>query len=81
MKTRNEPVAVVAGFAADGTVRPLSFRHGNREYRVKLIKWWKYGAPVWSDNASRLYCVCTDDDRVAELELCIEAGVWRLVKM
>jgi len=81
VKTLNEPVSVIVRCLADGTVEPLVFRYLKKEYKVKSVKWWKFGRSVWSGRPSRLYCVCTDDDKIAELEWFSEIGVWQLIKM
>lgn len=81
MKTLNVPVAVIARFLPDGTIEPLIFRHMKREYKVKLVKWWKYGSAIWSDKPSRVYCVYTEDDKIAELRWLMESGTWELIKL
>lgn len=81
MKAMNEPVTVIAGFSSEGTIQPILFRYLKKEYRVKSLKWWKFGEPVWTNRATRIYCVCTNDDKVAELEWEVDSGVWWLLKM
>jgi hypothetical protein len=81
MKAMEETVSVVAYFGPDGNVKPLAFRHNRKEYKITSIRWWKFGAPVWTDRATRIYCVGTQDEKIAELVWEVDTGVWWLTKL
>jgi hypothetical protein len=80
MKALEEAVSVAAYFGPDGNVKPMAFKHGRKEYKVATVKWWRFGDPVWTPRASRIYCVSTQDDKVAELVWEVDTGVWWLTK-
>lgn len=80
MKTLNELIAVVARFSTGGDVDPIVFRYRKIEYRIKTIQSWRFGRSIWANNCNRIYQVCTDDDRIAELEWIVDTGEWRLLK-
>lgn len=81
MKAIDVPVPVLARFTADGQIQPIMFRHHQADYKVKLLKWWKYGSPLWSAHPTRQFCVVVEGDKVAELEWSLETGEWRLKKL
>ncbi len=81
MKVLHEPVTVVARFLPDGTIQPVIFKYFNQEYAVQMVKWQTFSDSVLSSNPSRLYCVYTDGNEIAELKWSVDTGVWELLKM
>ncbi|CUH97209.1 hypothetical protein P22_3336 [Propionispora sp. 2/2-37] len=80
MKVLKEAIPVAAYFGPDGNIKPLAFKYNCKEYKVANIKWWQFGKPIWTERASRIYCVSTQDDKIAELVWEVDTGVWRLIK-
>lgn len=81
MKVLNQPVAVVALFSNQGNVEPLAFKYRGKEYRVQMVKWWKFGNSVWVEKPNRIYCVSTRDEKIAELKWITGTAEWVLVKL
>lgn len=81
MKILNQPVAVVALFSNQGNVEPLAFKYHGKEYRVRMVKWWKFGDSLWAGKPSRIYCVSTQDEKIAELKWIAGTEEWVLVKL
>lgn len=73
-------ISVAAYFGPDGNIKPVAFRHGRKEYKVAAVKCRHFGVPVWTPRASRVYCVSTQDDKVAELVWEIDTVVRWLTK-
>ena len=81
MKMLNQPISVLALFSHQGNIEPIAFKYRGREYHIKKIKWWKFGGSVWLDKPSRIYCVYTRDEKVAELKWIIGTEEWVLIKL
>lgn len=81
MKILNEMIAVVARFSTGGDIEPIAFKHGKREYKIKTVQSWRFGRSLWAHNCNRIYQVCTEDDKIAELEWIVDTGEWRILKM
>jgi hypothetical protein len=71
MKVLNELIQVLARFNTSG----------QKEYKIKAIQSWCFGKSIWANNYNRIYQVCTEDDRIAELEWIIGTSEWKLLKM
>lgn len=72
---------MVAKFSEKGELFPLGFHYANRYYQITAIKWWRFGGNLWGSHPSRIYCVCTRQDKIAELEWSLETGEWILLKI
>jgi hypothetical protein len=81
MKALNELIQVLARFNTSGDVEPVAFKHGQKEHRIKAIQSWHFGKSIWANNCNRIYQVCTEDGRIAELEWIIDTGEWKLLKL
>jgi hypothetical protein len=68
----NEPIAVKARFARDGSITPLSFVWQGVEYAVASL------GRHWEEDGARHFLVMVSSGEVFEIAYYSEGGYWRL---